>query len=853
MIRLSWQKRPSKKMITTLLFIVVLTTVFFYRQPIAIKGIQHFTKPYGLYITCLDFSLNWRLDLNLKQACVTSVMGTIVVHDAIWQPWSNTLNIQQVKVKHLEQFSTDSSNNKVNKVDNEPSTEQQKNKLNLPESLPKLRISNLEIDSYTLLQPLSLRVLPIATNTLSITGDVNASIEISQNILMGDITWRLADLTKWTPQTQRLFQDNTELLKELAFDASHINTHFTFDGELLEVNNHLDIISHIYVANCPIDVTIKGDVSVDFNASSMNTGLDLSQLSSGVSLVNCPLLQDYFLVDDMPQLSFIFEHKVTLNKSYIHLPKLLIVDKQHTRRSIVLNDVNYKTTGELEITYDISLKQPIYTKLLDAKMLDFQAQGTVLVDLSSLSSALPISLKVINSNNRLVIDKLKMDSLLIDELNSQFSFDSADTEQLTLKGTLNSSAIQMHTMTLAKTSSTFSLSGPNLNALQLNIDNHFFQLNQSDVPDLKVRQISNHTDLYIKNLESLSFSGNSMVTNSSLQNIHLLPIDITHTGQANLVDQTLSSEHEIMLEHGFMVAVEQQQTRANVYINQQDIISLQTIITQLEHTLTIKEGNISANIEVTLPQKGAPLIATGKADFRGVSVKYQDYRLNNMTYQTPLIYDSAGLQFAESTLHIDSIDVGVMIEQVSSKVIVQNSVLRLQQVQGNIFNGQFLLGDLWLDGREQQFNINIQNIDLAQVVALQQQPGIRITGNVDGDMPFIMGKQGLRIEDGFVSSLAGGKLTIINNPSFNSIKEQQPELTLLENIDFTQLKSNIQFTPDGWVFFDLALQGNNPDKKQSVNFNYSHQENIFSLLESIRLAKSVENKIEQKITQGNIK
>jgi hypothetical protein len=224
-----------------------------------------------------------------------------------------------------------------------------------------------------------------------------------------------------------------------------------------------------------------------------------------------------------------------------------------------------------------------------------------------------------------------------------------------------------------------------------------------------------------------------------------------------------------------------------------------------------------------------------------------------MTYQTPLIFDSAGLQLAESTLHIDSIDVGVMIEQVSSNVIVQNSVLRLQQVQGNIFNGQFLLGDLWLDGREQQFNINIQNIDLAQVVALQQQPGIRITGNVDGDMPFIMGKQGLRIEDGFVSSLAGGKLTIINNPSFNSIKEQQPELTLLENIDFTQLKSNIKFTPDGWVFFDLALQGNNPDKKQSVNFNYSHQENIFSLLESIRLVKSVENKIEQKITQGNIK
>ena len=128
MTRLSWRKRPSKKMVATLLFIVILTVGFFYRQPIAIKSIQHFTKPHGLYITCLDFSLNWRLDLILKQACITSVMGTIVVNDAIWQPWSNTVSVEQVKVKHLKQLSTNNSNNKVNKVDNGSSTEQQKNK-----------------------------------------------------------------------------------------------------------------------------------------------------------------------------------------------------------------------------------------------------------------------------------------------------------------------------------------------------------------------------------------------------------------------------------------------------------------------------------------------------------------------------------------------------------------------------------------------------------------------------------------------------------------------------------------------------------------------------------------------------
>jgi hypothetical protein len=195
----------------------------------------------------------------------------------------------------------------------------------------------------------------------------------------------------------------------------------------------------------------------------------------------------------------------------------------------------------------------------------------------------------------------------------------------------------------------------------------------------------------------------------------------------------------------------------------------------------------------------------------------------------------------------------VTIEQLEASVVAQDSVLRLKQVRGEILNGNFSLGELWLDGREQQFNIKLQHIDLAQVVALQQQPGIQIIGNVDGDMPLIMGKQGIRIEDGWLSSLTGGKLTIVDNPSFDSIKVQQPNLALLENLDFTQLESNVKLNQDGWVFFDFSIKGNNPDEKRGVNFNYNHQQNLFSLLELKRLVKSVENKIEQKTIQGDKK
>jgi hypothetical protein len=764
MTRFFWRGRPSRKLIATLLFFTVLVTVFFFRHIIVVKSIEYFAKPYDLSVTCLKFSFDWKLNLTVKQACITSPISTVEVSEAIWQLGSNVLSIQQIKIKHLKQLVSDKE------VDKQLLGERQQVKINLPDSLPffaKLHISSLEIDSYELLQPLNLSVNSVSGNELNIAGDVNASVKMYPNSLLVNITWKLSDLTKWISQVKNYFQDNKGLLKDLTSNESNIKTNLTFDGKVINLDSNLDMVSRIYISKCPIDAIIKGDLLVDVDISRHNINLDLSQLSSDVSVEDCPLLQDYFAADNLPLVSFVFPQKITINKTQIDLPELHILDKQNTDQSIIFDTLNYKKTGELQ-----------------------------------------------------------------------------------LKGTINSSDMKIGIVNIAKISSDFSLSGESVNDLKLIIDN---QISQLDYPDFSVQNITNHMDMNITELKTLNFSGESAVTNLFVQDINLLPVAVSHKGQANLVNMTLSSQHDIQLKQGFLVELEQHQTHLEVHINQQNIISLQNIISQMKNAMTVTQGKLSANIIFTLPQEDVHFTAQGKADFYGVSLKYQDYRLNNMTYQTPLTFDSAGLQLDESTLHIDSIDAGVTLQQIKANVIAKNSILRLTQVQGNIFNGEFLLGDLWLDGREQQFNINIQNIDLAQVVALQKQPGIKITGKIDGDMPFIIGKQGIRVDNGWVSNLTGGKLTIIDNPSFDSIKLQQPKLALLENLEYTQLESNVKFTPDGWVFFDFALQGNNPDKKQSVNFNYSHQENIFSLLESIRLVKSIENKIEQKIIQGDRK
>ena len=97
-----------------------------------------------------------------------------------------------------------------------------------------------------------------------------------------------------------------------------------------------------------------------------------------------------------------------------------------------------------------------------------------------------------------------MDALLISDLTSESSFIDPSVNKHEIKGTINSSVIQVGVIELAKTSSFFSLLVTNFNDVQLSIDN---QLSQLDHPNFGIQNISSHIDINIKELETLIFSG----------------------------------------------------------------------------------------------------------------------------------------------------------------------------------------------------------------------------------------------------------------------------------------------------------------------------------------------------------
>lgn len=834
MLSTVWDRRANKTLLALLLLIIGLAAIVYYRQAVAIKIVEYVGREQSLQVSCLDFSLDWRLNLSLERACLSTPIAKATIKLAKWQPWGDRLTVDSVKIAHIRSTQT---------FPKKPTTQP----FSLPDSLPKITISSLEFNSYILLKPLNLSVEMASATNLSITGDINATVEMNTDGLIGQLTWQVADLVKYVPQVHNVFQANAKLLQDANIQQTIVMTDFTFDGQSLFSKSSTEIASQINWSVCPIDIKASGYVLVKADLINQSIKVNLSEFANDFNLDNCPILQDYFSPDDLPQLAFSITQPMTISSGVVELSELQVFDQGNKSRHITLTDITYKTSGKINFHYNLLINQPLQAKVIKAQRLDFASRGSVSADLSDKTAIMPFNLSITSDNNHLYLDRLQLDSVKFEKLSSQFSLYPPATNQPIMSGTIGGAGIQMGQLTLAKSTSAITLTGNNFSDLLLNIDSQF---EKSQHPDIKIPTITNQLAIKIKQFNQLGFTGETSIKKMSAQQLNFQPITIRHMGQANIHKQTVASHHNVRLEKGFALELEQQQSHVKVQVNQQSITSLQAVISQLVDSALLTKGDMTASLALSLPVQEQPFNASAKVELQQVSGKYQDYLINNANFLMPVTFNSAGLQLTDSTLHIESIDVGVMIQQVRLQLIAKDSLFRLQQGRGEIFDGQFLMQDLWLDGRDQRFNVRFENIDLSQIVALQEQPGIQVTGRINGDLPLVMNKRGIKIEDGWMTSLKGGTLTIKGNPSFDAVKKQQPELALLENLDFSELKSKVKLDPDGWVFFDFSLKGNNPIKKQSVNFNYTHQENIFTLLESIRLVKSVEEKVEQKITQG---
>jgi hypothetical protein len=210
------------------------------------------------------------------------------------------------------------------------------------------------------------------------------------------------------------------------------------------------------------------------------------------------------------------------------------------------------------------------------------------------------------------------------------------------------------------------------------------------------------------------------------------------------------------------------------------------------------------------------------------------------------------LRHLDSGITASNIGTDVEIQDTSSGALPQFTISGLH---GEILGGTFTADKFVYDLNKEmnRFTITASDIDLAAIVETQQLEDIEITGRVDGTIPFVINDQGVVVEHGvFINKVREG--VIRYRPAGGSEQLKQNPLTrialdALQDFHYNHLLADVNFTPEGMLTINVQLKGTSPelDTERPVHLNINTEQNLLSLLKSLRFAEGVSANIDRKV------
>ncbi|QUM89706.1 YdbH domain-containing protein [Moritella sp. 36] len=195
--------------------------------------------------------------------------------------------------------------------------------------------------------------------------------------------------------------------------------------------------------------------------------------------------------------------------------------------------------------------------------------------------------------------------------------------------------------------------------------------------------------------------------------------------------------------------------------------------------------------------------------------------------------------------NISSVDMGPVVTNVNFTGLVTFANEQLQvaidNASANAFSGTVSLSPLLITDFDHIVGqVRVRNLSLPEVLELYQVPGVKVTGLLKADLPFVAKGSAVSIIDGTIEQQgAGGVIQIKDNATIDQLKLTQPQLRyaleLLENLHYDSLHSDVNFKPSGETKLTINIKGRNPSVERPIEFNYSHEENILQLFRSLRI------------------
>ena len=545
--------------------------------------------------------------------------------------------------------------------------------------------------------------------------------------------------------------------------------------------------------------------------------------------------------------------------------------------------------AQLPLTWQLHIEKPVSveSKLLSIPTVKLQAiEGQSEVTVSNTSLSLLDPLTSLNSQvsidfNSKDIDELKFNAhlhessvsadfqLSVDSLPAflDFQSDGALTEgvgvegigakgKLNIEGLFTSPTAKLNTdisvknalISGAQITDFSSAINAEYNAQQHLVVNANSKVKSLTYDDINAAKISNEltlsTDLSVGEL----FADIDAKTTAAKLSTAELSLNKLSVVSKALQSRALQATHHVFAD-GFEALVSHHMSEVahpfELVIPEQAVSKLNPIIVQFEPLATVTDGVVSGNIkgDVNLQQ------AQGRVQISKFTALYNDYLANDFAVNLNGTFNSGQLNIVATKFTLNELRAGAVVKNIQGQLQVTANQPCVANLTGQVMGGAFVVNKFCPLSDSQTATVKFENIDASKLVTLDAESGISLSGRLAGTLPVVINKQGIEVKQGQLVNQGDGKLLITNNAGFEAVKAQQQELSttlsLLENLDIKKLRSSVNLKPDGWLHLGVNLEGYNEAQQQAVNFNYNHEENVFTLLRALRLSDEITQKVEK--------
>ena len=212
-------------------------------------------------------------------------------------------------------------------------------------------------------------------------------------------------------------------------------------------------------------------------------------------------------------------------------------------------------------------------------------------------------------------------------------------------------------------------------------------------------------------------------------------------------------------------------------------------------------------------------------------------------------------------LTIASVVAGIPIHNLGTEIELRPSakplpILILKNSHASLLGGKVANDYIHIDPQKTtlQTTIRVHDIHLADLLTLQQVKGLKVTGSVSGELPIRLDQEGLHVDSGrLYNEQAGGIIEYIP-PGNNGLRDSPLTgyaLKALEEFHYNLLTASAKYSPDGNLEVTLHLEGKSPklDTKRPVHLNINTQQNLLSLVQSLRYSDSLTREIDREVQQ----